>query len=138
MEVRVYETKQEAGEAAAQSAAEHIRQAIMQYGEATIIVATGASQFEMLKTLVATGNLDEACRRQQLGEGWFQTLEDVPKQAISMSIQQILKARTIVCTVPDRRKAEAIRAAVEGPVTPMVPASILQQHSATTLYLDRE
>lgn len=81
-------------------------------------------------------NLDDACRRQQLGEGWFPTFDDVPKRAISMSCRQILKSKQIVCTVPDRRKAEAVRGAVEGPVTPQVPASILQQHPHTTLYLD--
>ncbi len=82
--------------------------------------------------------LDEACRRQQLGEGWFATLDDVPRQAVSMSIRQIMKSETLICTVPDRRKAEAVRAAVEGPVTPDVPASILQQHPRVTLYLDSE
>jgi glucosamine-6-phosphate deaminase len=80
--------------------------------------------------------LDEACRRQQLGEGWFPTLEDVPRQAISMSVRQIMNSAAIVCTVPDRRKAEAVRNSVEGEVTPQVPASILQQHPKTTLYLD--
>ena len=74
--------------------------------------------------------LDEACRRQQVGEGWFPTLDDVPTQAISMSVRQILEARRILCIVPDLRKAEAVRATVEGPVTPMVPASILQTHAA--------
>ena len=82
-------------------------------------------------------DLDEACRRQQLGEGWFATLADVPARAISMSIRQILKSRHIVCTVPDERKAEAARAALQGPVTPDVPASILQQHAGTNVYLDR-
>jgi glucosamine-6-phosphate deaminase len=81
-------------------------------------------------------HLDEACRRQQLGEGWFATLDDVPRQAISMSVRQILKSRQIIGTVPDARKAEAVRNAVEGPVGPQHPASILQQHPATTLYLD--
>ena len=81
-------------------------------------------------------NLDEACRRQQLGEGWFPTLDDVPKQAISMSIRQILKSGAILCTVPDARKAEAVRASLEGPVTPDVPASVLQRHADTTVYLD--
>ncbi|HEV8603777.1 MAG TPA: glucosamine-6-phosphate deaminase [Tepidisphaeraceae bacterium] len=81
-------------------------------------------------------NLDEACRRQQLGEGWFKTLEDVPKQAISMSIRQILKSRHIICTVPDERKAKAVKGAIEGPVTPQVPASILQRHEGATIYLD--
>jgi glucosamine-6-phosphate deaminase len=80
--------------------------------------------------------LDEACRRQQLGEGWFATLADVPTRAISMSIRQIMLSRAIVCSVPDRRKAAAVRATVEGPVTPQVPASILQQHPEATLYLD--
>jgi len=81
-------------------------------------------------------DLDEACRRQQLGEGWFETLDEVPRQAISMSVRQILSAGEIVCTVPEARKAEAVRRTVEGAVTPEVPASILQRHPATTLYLD--
>jgi glucosamine-6-phosphate deaminase len=80
--------------------------------------------------------LDEACRRQQLGEGWFPTFEDVPQQAISMSVRQIMKSRAIICTVPDERKAEAVRNAVEGGVTPRVPASMLQRHERCTLYLD--
>jgi len=81
-------------------------------------------------------DLDEACRRQQLGEGWFESLEAVPKQALSMSVRQILNSQTIVCSVPDERKATAVRAAVEGPVTPDVPASILQTHGDCTLMLD--
>ena len=81
--------------------------------------------------------LDDACRRQQSGEGWFPTFDDVPKQAISMSVRQILKSRAIICTVPDDRKAEAVRNSVEGPVTPQVPASILQRHSQCTLYVDK-
>src|SRR4051812_13344700 len=80
--------------------------------------------------------LDEACRRQQMGEGWFKNLEDVPKQAISMSIRQIMKSTNIVCTVPDERKAKAVKAAVEGPITPTTPASILQRHEGATIYLD--
>lgn len=81
-------------------------------------------------------NLDEACRRQQLGEGWFPTFDDVPKQAISMSIRQIMKSKAILCSVPDARKAKAVQNTVEGPVTPQVPASILQQHPNAVLYLD--
>ena len=81
--------------------------------------------------------LDEACRRQQFGEGWFPTLDDVPTQAISMSIPEILRASAIICTVPDQRKAQAVQGAVEGPITPDVPASILQRHTQTTLFLDR-
>ena len=83
-------------------------------------------------------DLDDACRRQQLGEGWFPTFDDVPQQAISMSVKQILKSKVIVCTVPDERKAQAVKGAVEGDVVPDVPASILQTHGATTLFLDRD
>ncbi|MCA9270999.1 MAG: glucosamine-6-phosphate deaminase [Planctomycetales bacterium] len=81
--------------------------------------------------------LDDACRRQQQGEGWFPTLNDVPTRAISMSVRQIMKSAVILCSVPDQRKAHAVRGAVQGPVTPEVPASILQQHPRATLYLDR-
>ena len=81
--------------------------------------------------------LDEACRRQQLGEGWFATLEDVPKRAISMSIRQILKSRSIILTVPDERKAKAVRDSIEGDVSNQFPASILQQHADTHIFLDQ-
>lgn len=82
-------------------------------------------------------DLDDTCRRQQLGEGWFTQLNDVPRQAISMSIRKILASRAIVCCVPDRRKVEAVRASLEGPVTPDVPASILQQHPRASVYLNQ-
>jgi glucosamine-6-phosphate deaminase len=82
--------------------------------------------------------LDEACRRQQLGEGWFDALEDVPARALSMSVRQIMKAREIVAAVPDARKARAARECLEGEVDPMHPASILQRHDRTTIYLDRD
>ena len=238
MNVEIMPDKPAMGKAAAAAGAELIRQAIAERGAANIIVATGASQFEMLEALVresgvawnlVTGfhldeyvglpiahpasfrgylwqrfvsklplpprafyflnaeedpqrecervgavlrehpidvafvgigenghlafndppadfetdrpylvvDLDDACRRQQLGEGWFPTFEDVPKQAISMSVRQIMKSRAIVCTVPDERKAEAVGNAVDGGVTPDVPASILQRHERCTLYLDR-
>lgn len=81
-------------------------------------------------------DLDVACRRQQLGEGWFPTLDAVPRQAISMSIRQIMKSRAIVCTAPDARKAEAMKKALEGPVTPTLPASIMQAHADCDVYLD--
>jgi glucosamine-6-phosphate deaminase len=237
MRVHVSDCKASLGKRAAADGAELIRQAIRQRGEANIIVATGASQFEMLEELVrAEGvawckvtafhldeyvglpvthpssfrlylwrrfvsrlpvplkafhyiqgekdgpaecrrmdeiigrhpidvafvgigenghlafndppadletekpylvvHLDEACRRQQLGEGWFKTLDDVPRQAISMSIRQIMKSKAIICTVPDQRKAQAVKNSVEGPVGPNVPASILQRHEQTTIYLD--
>ena len=82
--------------------------------------------------------LDAACRRQQLGEGWFASLDDVPRRAISMSIRQILKAREILCIVPDARKAKAVSECLEGAVSPLHPSSILRSHAATTVYLDRD
>ncbi len=82
-------------------------------------------------------NLDEACRRQQTGEGWFNTLEDVPQQAISMSIKQILKSKNIICSVPGARKSNAVKNAIEGEITPSVPSSILQKHDKTWIYLDK-
>ncbi len=237
MEVIICETKQELGQKAASVGVEAIRRALAEHGEASIILATGASQFETLDALTAsegiewgrvTGfhldeyaglplshpasfrrylqerfldklpqplrafhfingegdcaeecrrlngiiaghsialafvgigenghlafndppadfetetpylvvDLDDACRRQQLGEGWFPTLEDVPRQAISMSIRQILKSEKIVCCAPDARKAEPVRATLEGPVTPLVPASALQRHPDMIMYLD--
>ncbi len=237
MEMAIMPTKEQMGKAAAEDGASMMRNALSDRGEAHIIVATGASQFEMLAHLVRQPDidwhrvtafhldeyvglpithpasfraylwkrfasqlplplrafhyldgeanpryecervseiirrhpidvafvgigenghlafndppadfrteqpylvveLDDACRRQQLGEGWFPTFEDVPKQAISMSVQQIMKSAAIVCTVPDKRKAEAVRNAVKGEVTPQVPASILQRHECCTLYLD--
>lgn len=80
--------------------------------------------------------LDEACRRQQLGEGWFDTLEEVPRRAISMSVRHILKSRHLIVSVPDARKADAVYCTVEGPVTPDCPASILQEHDECVLFLD--
>jgi glucosamine-6-phosphate deaminase len=83
-------------------------------------------------------DLDEACRRQQVGEGWFADISQVPAQAISMSIRQILKAREILVIVPDSRKAEAVKACFEGEITPLAPASILRRHSNVIVYLDRD
>lgn len=237
MDIIVKNSKEEAGSEAARIGAEAIRAALAEKGFANIIVATGASQFEMLGSLVSLSDidwsrvtcfhldeyagmsmdhpasfrrylkerlvdqlpvppkafhyidaetdpvaecarlaeliqdveidvafigigenghlafndppadfeteepylvvqLDEACRQQQSGEGWFATLQDVPEQAISMSVRRILKSKKIVCTVPDYRKATAVKHAVEGPVTPRLPASILQQHADVSLLLD--
>ena len=236
MEILKLKTKEELGKSAALNAAKLIKKAIGKNGVANIIVATGASQFEMLEELVKEDidwskvtafhldeyigisdqhpasfrkylkerfvdvvspkefhyidgsldtiaecnrlgaiiakhpidvafvgigenshlafndppadfeikdaylvvNLDEDCRNQQMGEGWFKTLEDVPKQAISMGIKQILKSKAIICCVPDLRKAKAVKASVEGEVSPLIPASIMQQHNATWLYLDKD
>jgi len=81
--------------------------------------------------------LDEACRQQQVGEGWFQNLSDVPKRAISMSIRQILKSREIICIAPDARKARAIQACFDGEISPLAPSSILRTHPNTTIHLDQ-
>lgn len=81
-------------------------------------------------------DLDQACRTQQLNEGWFPTLDAVPRHAISMSIRQIMKSKSIICSVPDARKARAVKDCVENPVSNLFPASILQKHSDCTLYLD--
>ena len=80
--------------------------------------------------------LDDRCRRQQFGEGWFATLDAVPHEAISMTVGQIMKSGRIVLAVPDARKAEAVRDTLEGLVTPLVPASILQRHADCHLFLD--
>jgi glucosamine-6-phosphate deaminase len=238
MDIRIFDTKQELGRAAAERAGAAIDEALAQGGRARVIAATGASQFEFLDALTAVPGvdwarvemfhldeyvglpdthsasfrrylrkrivervhpgtfhflagdapdvaaecrrvgallqqaaidvafvgigenghlafndppadfrteepylvveLDEACRRQQLGEGWFATLDDVPRRAISMSIRQILKAREILCVVPDARKARAVRACLEGEVSPLHPSSVLQTHERTTVYLDRD
>jgi len=236
MDIIISATKDDLGKKAAELGAKLIRQAIEQRGKANIIVATGASQFEMLAELVkhnvdwtkVTGfhldeyiglsashpasfrkylkerfvekvqlkkfhyvngednskaenkrlgqiisqhpidvafvgigenghlafndppadfkieeayiavTLDTACRQQQLGEGWFSSIDEVPQQAISMTIRQILKSHAIICSVPDSRKAQAVQKVIEGPVTADVPASILQKHERTTLYLDKD
>ena len=80
--------------------------------------------------------LEEKCRKQQLGEGWFPTFDDVPKFAISMSVKQCMKAKCIINSVPDQRKAEAVKMALEGPVTNMCAASMLQKHADCHTFLD--
>ncbi len=237
LEVYVFEAKLAAAEAAAAFVAEGVRQAIAERGEANVIVATGASQYEFLEclrrvpdiawprvtafhldeylgipadhpasfrrylrerlfghlpfgavhllegdaldplaearrygALLAERTLDVTClgigenghlafndppanfetqelvhiqtidditRRQQVNEGHFAALGDVPGQALSLSIPAILRARRLSCVVPDRRKAEAVRAALEGPISPHCPASILRQAPNCCLFLDR-
>lgn len=82
--------------------------------------------------------LDEACRNQQLGEGWFPNFDAVPKRAITMSIKQILKSKEIICSVPDKRKATAVKNCLEGEITNLHPASILQNHADCVIYLDKD
>lgn len=234
MEIIISKNKQELGKEAAKLGAQLIQKAIQEKGEANIIVATGASQFEMLAHLVnekvdwhnvttfhldeyigiqdthpasfrkylkerfahivplkkfnyvngevdpleecnrlgelireatidvafigigenshiafndppadfeteepyIVVHLDKDCRMQQLGEGWFSTLDDVPVQAISMSVHQIMKSEAIICSVPDGRKALAVKKTIESPVDPSVPSSILKEHKAVWLFAD--
>ena len=83
-------------------------------------------------------DLEERCRLQQIHEGWFEQLKDVPTEAISISVHRILTSAQIICTVPEERKAAAVKAAVEGGITAQVPASILQRHKHCHLYLDQD
>src|ERR671939_746688 len=238
MDVQVFESKDELGRAAATYAAAIIKRAISERGEANLIAATGASQFEFLDALVEQPGinwakniffhldeyvgldeshpasfrrylkeriadrvhpgrfyfvegersdphaecrrvgeiisqytidaafvgigenghlafndppadfeteepylvveLDEACRRQQVGEGWFNSLDEVPRRAISMSVKQILKSRHILCVVPDKRKAQAVKDCLESEISPWHPASVLRRHPATVLFLDSD
>ncbi|MBI3475405.1 MAG: glucosamine-6-phosphate deaminase [Acidobacteria bacterium] len=83
-------------------------------------------------------DLDDACRQQQVNEGWFAELKDVPRKAISMSVRELMRAKEIIAIVPDTRKAQAVKMCLEGEVSPMVPASILRNHPNATLYLDHD
>jgi len=94
------------------------------------------ADFETARPYIVV-DLDDACRRQQFGEGWFPTMDDVPKQAISMSIREIMRSKKIILSVPDQRKAAAVKGTVEGPVTPHCPASVVQGHADCTLHLDQ-
>ncbi|HUQ65456.1 MAG TPA: glucosamine-6-phosphate deaminase [Flavitalea sp.] len=234
--VFICENAQKLGEKAGQKAGESIKAAINERGQANIILATGASQFETLKTLINQNidwskvvmfHLDEyiglpesspasfrrylkerfiayvpplkavylingeedtksecerlnsiiinhpvdvalvgigenghlafndppadfeiedpyiivtlnnECRQQQFNEGWFESINDVPRKAISMSIKHICKSSTIICSVPDNRKATAVKKSLEEKVNNLVPASILQSHQSCFFYLDR-
>lgn len=81
--------------------------------------------------------LDRECRQQQFNEGWFPSIDDVPERAISMSVKQICKSTHIICSVPDNRKARAVKNTLEEKVSNLVPASILQLHQHCLFYLDR-
>ncbi len=83
-------------------------------------------------------NLDEACRKQQMGEGWFNSFNEVPLRAISMSVKQIMKSKNIVCAVPDSRKAIAVKNTLEKTVSNLYPASVLREHKNCTIYLDKD
>jgi len=94
------------------------------------------ADFDIKKSYLIV-ELDDVCRKQQLGEGWFENLEEMPKLAISMSIYQIMKSKNIICTVPDKRKAKAVKNCLEEEISPLYPASILRKHPQVYLYLDK-
>jgi glucosamine-6-phosphate deaminase len=94
------------------------------------------ADFETLDPFIIV-ELDENCRRQQLGEGWFKTIGNVPERAITMSINQIMKSRQIICSVPDSRKAKAVKDCFENPVSNLFPAGILQKHEGCICFLDK-
>ena len=81
-------------------------------------------------------NLDEKCKKQQVGEGWFSSVEDVPKQAITMTAYQIMQSKVIISSVPHKVKAQAVKDTLENDVTNLVPATILKTHDNSTLFLD--
>jgi len=97
------------------------------------------ADFETDKPFIVV-DLDEACRSQQVREGWFKTLDEVPRRAITMSIRRIMKSQSIVCTVPDKRKAKAVRDCLSERVeiSPRRPASILKEHDRAYVFLDPE
>ena len=90
------------------------------------------------KTPYIVVTLDEGCGRQQVGEGWFRDLSEVPRQAITISIRQILQAEKILCVTPELRKAKAVKACLEGPIGPAAPASVLRTHADVTVFLDQD
>ena len=133
------------GEGDAQAECDRLGDIILQHDIAVAFIGVGENghlafndppaDFETERPYLIV-DLDDDCRRQQSGEGWFATFDDVPRQAISMSVQQILKSRMIICSALEDRKAVAVQAALEGPITPDLPASILQRHPSTTMFLD--
>ena len=80
--------------------------------------------------------LDDACKKQQMGEGWFASIDEVPQRAISMSIKQILKSKHIICSVPGARKAIAVKDTLEKEISNLYPSTILRSHNNCTLYID--
>src|SRR5262249_38655822 len=139
VKIHLFRSERELGQAAAAMAAGLIRTAIKDRGRAFLVIATGKSQEKVLAALVQIRDilvaLDQKCRQQQVGEGWFPTIADVPRTAVSRSIRQIPKSREILCVVPERRKAEAVRDCVSGQITLIHTASILQRHQRVTFFL---
>jgi glucosamine-6-phosphate deaminase len=81
--------------------------------------------------------MDRACRMQQVGEGWFPTIDDVPATAVTLTIRAIMDAKALCCSVPDERKSTAVYNALSGEISTACPASILRNHDNAVLFLDR-
>ena len=96
------------------------------------------ADFETTEPYILIDELDEDCKKQQMNEGWFASLEEVPAQAISMSVQQIMKSKHIICSVPDLRKAKAVKNCLEQPVSNLYPATILSLHPSCDLFLEEQ
>lgn len=86
--------------------------------------------------IVKRVQLDPLCRQQQFGEGHFPSLDTVPKEALTVTCTGLFRAKQWICCVPDSRKAAAVRCALEGPVTPRCPASLVRKHPNATVFLD--
>lgn len=94
------------------------------------------ADFDTIKPYIIA-DLDRMCRQQQVNEAWFDSLEEVPTQAISMSVRQIMLSEYVICSIPDERKARAVKNSIKGQVSRMYPASILQRHPNCTYFLDK-
>jgi 6-phosphogluconolactonase/glucosamine-6-phosphate isomerase/deaminase len=145
IKLEIHEDRKAAGVAAARAAAQALEQLDHAQNEIGVIFATGASQLEMLHALTSHDpeamkvvTLDAACRQQQLAEGWFETFEDVPQRAFTLTIPTLLKVPKLILSVPGRRKAQIVRRTLEEPISTACPATILRTHPDVTLYLDPE
>jgi len=135
------------GEANPQQACEKLGELILQHPIDVALVGIGENghlafndpraDFETEEPYIIV-ELDDACRQQQMNEGWFNSIDDVPQKAISMSIKQIMKSKNIICSVPDKRKAAAVKNCLENSVSNLCPASILQAHKNCIIYLDKD
>jgi glucosamine-6-phosphate deaminase len=88
------------------------------------------------KKTVKVVELDNMCRQQQVNEKLFDTFDDVPTHAITLTIPTLMKSRHIICTVPGKNKAKAAKNMLEGPISEDCPASILREHNSAYLFLD--
>lgn len=86
--------------------------------------------------IVKRVTLDEACRKQQVGEGHFPNIGSVPQEALTITCPSLISAKNLICCVPDLRKAQAVRDALEGPLSPSCPASLVREHPQAFIFLD--